>query len=88
MPASGTGFSTDDSDWKELGEEFGWVEAAYVWPKVVNSIQYYYLFVNWGACCSGGVNSTYQIRVGRSSTNPLGPFNDKNGVDMMNGGGS
>jgi Glycosyl hydrolases family 43/Concanavalin A-like lectin/glucanases superfamily len=47
---------------------------------------YYYLFVNWGSCCSG-VNSTYNIRVGRS-TNITGPYLDQNGVDMVNGGGT
>lgn len=26
---------------------------------------FYYLFVNWGRCCRG-VDSTYEIRIGRS----------------------
>lgn len=47
---------------------------------------YYYLFVNWGGCCSG-IDSTYNIRVGRS-TSPTGPFVDRDGVDLLNGGGS
>ena len=46
----------------------------------------YYLFVNWGSCCDG-VNSTYNIRVGRS-TQITGPYLDKSGVDLVNGGGS
>ncbi len=46
----------------------------------------YYLFVNWGTCCNG-TSSTYNIRVGRSDS-PIGPFVDKNGVSMVNGGGS
>lgn len=46
----------------------------------------YYLFVNWGTCCQG-TNSTYNVRVGRSSS-PTGPFVDKNGVNMVSGGGS
>jgi len=47
---------------------------------------YYYLFVNFGACCAG-VNSTYNIRVGRSST-VTGPYFDKSGVNLTNGGGT
>ena len=47
---------------------------------------YYYLFTNWGGCCSG-VDSTYNIRVGRS-TSPTGPFLDSSGVNMTAGGGT
>jgi beta-xylosidase len=47
---------------------------------------YYYLFVNWGACCQG-VNSTYNIRMGRS-TSIAGPYLDQNGISMVSGGGS
>lgn len=46
----------------------------------------YYLFVNWGSCCRG-VESTYNIRVGRSRK-ITGPYLDKDGVDMLKGGGS
>ncbi|HXU77878.1 MAG TPA: LamG-like jellyroll fold domain-containing protein, partial [Methylomirabilota bacterium] len=47
---------------------------------------YYYLFANWGSCCSG-VNSTYNVRLGRSS-NITGPYLDRNGVDMAANGGT
>jgi len=47
---------------------------------------YYYLFVNWGSCCSG-VNSTYNIRVGRSRK-ITGPYLDKEGADMLKAGGT
>jgi arabinan endo-1,5-alpha-L-arabinosidase len=46
---------------------------------------YYYLFVNWGSCCQG-VKSTYTIRVGRSRK-ITGPYLDKDGIDMLKGGG-
>jgi arabinan endo-1,5-alpha-L-arabinosidase len=47
---------------------------------------YYYLFVNWGLCCRG-TNSTYEIRVGRSPR-VTGPYIDRDGEDMLVGGGS
>jgi arabinan endo-1,5-alpha-L-arabinosidase len=47
---------------------------------------YYYLLVNWGLCCKG-VNSTYNVRVGRA-TSIAGPYLDKSGVDMRKGGGT
>lgn len=58
------------------------IEASYLWRRG----NYYYLFVNWGSCCSG-VNSTYNIRVGRS-TSVTGPYLDRNGVDMASNGGT
>ena len=47
---------------------------------------YYYLFVNWNACCQG-TNSTYNIRIGRSKT-ITGSYLDKVGLDMLKAGGS
>lgn len=47
---------------------------------------YYYLFYNKGICCAG-VTSTYYVQMGRS-LNPDGPYLDKNGVDLLLGGGS
>ncbi len=46
----------------------------------------YYLFVNWGYCCRGA-NSTYEIRVGRSAK-ITGPYLDKDGRDLLVGGGT
>ena len=47
---------------------------------------YYYLFFSEGDCCVGH-NSNYHVRVGRS-TSPTGPFHDKNGNSLLNGGGT
>jgi arabinan endo-1,5-alpha-L-arabinosidase len=47
---------------------------------------YYYLFASFDLCCNG-VNSTYHIAVGRSST-VTGPYVDKGGVAMTSGGGT
>lgn len=46
---------------------------------------WYYLLGTHGTCCDG-VNSTYNIVVGRSR-NPQGPFIDNVGRDMLRGGG-
>jgi arabinan endo-1,5-alpha-L-arabinosidase len=46
----------------------------------------YFLFVNWGQCCRG-TNSTYEIRVGKADK-ITGPYLDREGRDMMRGGGT
>ncbi|MYM26035.1 family 43 glycosylhydrolase [Duganella sp. FT135W] len=53
---------------------------------IMSNGSYYYLFVSKGTCCAGA-NSTYHISYGRS-TSMTGPYLDKNGVDMLNGGGT
>jgi arabinan endo-1,5-alpha-L-arabinosidase len=60
----------------------GAIEAA----SIVHNGSFYYLYVSFDRCCAG-VNSTYRIMVGRSSS-ITGPYVDKNGVNMRNGGGS
>lgn len=47
---------------------------------------FYYLFVNWGQCCRG-TNSTYEVRVGRAEK-VTGPYLDRAGKDLAEGGGS
>lgn len=42
---------------------------------------YYYLFASWGTCCEG-VNSTYKLVAGRS-TSLFGPYVDKIGRSML-----
>ena len=55
-------------------------------PFIVYRAPYYYLFVSFDQCCQG-VDSTYNIRVGRSE-NVTGPYLDKEGVPMLDGGGT
>jgi len=47
---------------------------------------WYYLFVSWDYCCRGA-QSNYRVAVGRSKTVD-GPYVDRNGVDMREGGGT
>ena len=55
-------------------------------PHIYYHDGYYYLLLNWGMCCRGE-NSTYNMRMGRSKT-ITGPYLDKEGGDMLIGGGS
>jgi len=59
----------------------GALEGAWVFKRC----GYYYLFSSWGACCNGAYD--YNIRVGRS-TSVTGPYVDKMGVSLMQGGGT
>ncbi|MBB2901304.1 arabinan endo-1,5-alpha-L-arabinosidase [Kineococcus radiotolerans] len=55
-------------------------------PQVFQHGGYWYLTASWGLCCRG-VESTYETVVGRS-TSPIGPFVDRDGVPMTEGGGT
>ena len=59
-------------------------EASFLYCHPTNG--WWYLFMNWGACCDGA-DSTYEIRVGRSAT-LAGPYLDRDGVDLLDGGGT
>ena len=58
------------------------IEGAYIFRKG----DYYYLFVSFDFCCKG-VKSDYNIRVGRSKE-ITGPYVDKSGKPMLEGGGT
>lgn len=58
------------------------IEGAYVYPYG----GYYYLFASIDTCCNG-VNSTYRIIVGRS-TSVNGPYLDRGGIALTSGGGT
>ena len=47
---------------------------------------FYYLFVSFDRCCRGK-DSTYKIMVGRA-TQPTGPYLDRDGKPMLEGGGT
>lgn len=62
-----------------IARRSGGIEA----PNIVFNNGYYYLFVSIDICCQG-VNSTYKIAYGRSTT-ITGPYVDKNNVGMLSG---
>jgi arabinan endo-1,5-alpha-L-arabinosidase len=55
-------------------------------PFIVHHDNYFYLFVSFDLCCRG-TKSTYKTMVGRSRS-VTGPYVDKSGKPMMDGGGS
>jgi arabinan endo-1,5-alpha-L-arabinosidase len=79
-PATGLRISANSTIYRLASKSA--IEASYIYRRG----GYYYLFVNWGSCCNG-VNVTYNIRVGRSAS-ITGPYLDRSGVDMVNGGGT
>lgn len=54
-------------------------------PFVLKHGGYYYLFVSWDYCCRGS-KSNYRVAVGRSQ-DVEGPYLDKDGINMLYGGG-
>ncbi|MBN2704388.1 MAG: family 43 glycosylhydrolase [Pontiellaceae bacterium] len=71
---------------RELEHRTPPTEGAIEAPFIIQRDGYFYLFASYDFCCRG-VNSTYNIRVGRSK-NITGPYLDKDGISMRDGGGS
>ena len=55
-------------------------------PFIIRHGGYYYLFVSWDYCCRG-IKSNYRVAVGRSK-NVSGPYLDRDGKPMLEGGGT
>lgn len=58
------------------------IEASFIYPHG----GYYYVFASFDTCCSG-TSSTYHIVVGRSAS-ITGPYTDRGGLSMTQGGGT
>ena len=61
-------------------------DAALEAPFIFKKGYWYYEFLSWDLCCRGE-NSTYKVVVGRSKS-ASGPYIDKDGVALNNGGGT
>jgi len=88
-----TGLLLDDGETPEThmaSERFSSVahdeEAGIEAPYIHANDDYFYLFVNKGQCCRG-LDSTYRVEVGRA-TDIAGPYLDRAGNDLRDGGGS
>ncbi|GIV70922.1 arabinan endo-1,5-alpha-L-arabinosidase [Caldilinea sp.] len=55
-------------------------------PFIIHRNGYYYLFASFDQCCQGA-SSTYNVRVGRAES-ITGPYLDREGVPMLEGGGT
>jgi len=71
---------------RESSHETPPVEGAIEAPFIVKHKDYWYLFVSFDFCCRGA-KSTYRIMVGRSK-NVTGPYVDREGKAMTEGGGT
>ncbi|MGB3775095.1 MAG: arabinan endo-1,5-alpha-L-arabinosidase [Leeuwenhoekiella sp.] len=61
-------------------------DAALEAPFIFKKNGWYYQFLSWDLCCRGE-NSTYKVVVGRSKK-AIGPYVDKDGKELNNGGGT
>ena len=77
--------SEEDTTVYSLAQRYvnhGAVEA----PFIIRRGDFYYLFVSFDFCCRGS-DSTYHVRMGRSES-VTGPYVDRDGVEMLEGGGT
>ncbi|HWP06969.1 MAG TPA: arabinan endo-1,5-alpha-L-arabinosidase [Polyangiaceae bacterium] len=81
LKSDGTRDGTDITALADRPQNGGALEG----PFIVRRCGYYYLFVSFGACCDTPWD--YNVRVGRS-TKLAGPYADKAGKAMLQGGGT
>jgi arabinan endo-1,5-alpha-L-arabinosidase len=77
-----TGMPLDDTVLSIAGRDGGPIEA----PSIVKRGDHYYLYVSFDRCCAAE-SSDYRVMVGRS-TEPTGPYVDRYGTPMIDGGGT
>lgn len=79
IPLSRDGTRIAGEKFKIAGNHF---EGSYIYKRG----KYYYYFGSTGTCCEG-TKSTYHVLVGRS-TSFKGPYTDKSGKSLLDGGGT
>jgi len=84
-PATGLRLSSNPALY-DIARRGAGEEGPFIYPRMVGGTRYYYYFAPINECCQG-LNSLYRIIVGRS-TSPTGPFLDRGGIDLMDGGGT
>ncbi|WP_338466172.1 family 43 glycosylhydrolase [Novosphingobium sp. ZN18A2] len=84
-PATGLRLSSNNTLY-DIARRGAGEEGPFIFPQTVGGTHYYYYFAPINECCQG-TNSTYRIIVGRS-TSPTGPFVDRGGIDLKDGGGT
>ncbi len=62
------------------------VEGSIEAPIIIRHGQYWYLFVSYDFCCRG-INSTYNVKVGRARL-VTGPYFDRDGIPLTEDGGA
>ena len=80
-----SGTRVDDTEPLRLADR-GFPPNAVEAPYLVEHDGDWYLFVSFDSCCQGS-DSTYKIAVGRADA-PTGPFLDREGVALADGGGT
>lgn len=88
-PKTGKPFRYSEGEWKVPANYLAVAsrpDTSIEAPYVIRRGDFYYLFTSRGACCDR-VKSSYHLVVGRS-TKPLGPYVDREGKRMDEGGGS
>lgn len=81
-PSTGKRSGTDLLSLAARQDAGGAIEA----PYITRHGNFYYLWVSFDKCCQGA-DSTYRVMVGRSSS-VTGPYVDRDGTEMMAGGGT
>lgn len=76
----------DGLSFDRRGADFDAGNGAVEAPFIFRRAGYYYLFASFDLCCRGS-KSTYKVVVGRSEK-VTGPYYDKDGIPMMQGGGT